>query len=1012
MTIEIRFFGKPHVKIDGIKQDFTLKKSEAVIYFLALEGAVSRKKLAALFWGDKDEESAGSSLRNALSRLRGQFPDEFITSDRQEAALGEYESDFKSINDITDISRPIDNRFLETFMKDFELTDAAEFSNWLSETRERTRNNVIQLLCDRITQCYDKEDTEELVLSLEALLTADPYDEDSVLELADIYSRSGERSKAIILYKKFRLRLKENLDSVPSQRAEELFHKMLFSSSMESQNDPESCFYGRTAERQKITDKIEQDKPDRHTVFLIEGEPGVGKTSLVNNIIGTLPASDSFVISTLAYETGHDYSYSAWNNMAARLNLLSVSYPSESFAQHMLVLSGIFPGVMNDKGLSYNANFMKMSEMTPNIVAQSINSLLTAVAGDKKIVLTADDLQWFDAMSLRLLEAYLCVNTKPSVIFILTRHEKSAYALRMLHRLENSGVIDLTHIHLAPFSESETLAFCRMFLDNTQLAAHKIDYVFRESEGLPLLVVELIKNLAANSETEHIKGGLGAMILDRFGELSEDHREFMRILSVFTNGAEISSIEGILAQDGIPASQIAEDLLGRQLIKENITFDGKILLDFTHSKVREGIYDTIPAFKKKEYNRKIAETLSRHYLPHTWDPALSSTICYHYTQATMPEKVLSQNLKEMAYHTILNHDLFPLLNDDILLSCKMPFSNSVDTDKKMEKMAALLKMIKGSNQDTDEVAALEASYLELCGGYLIALSHYKEGRIYINRSLDISKNRHFAKTYIYCLQHLGHIYLQTDNVNALLSCAREMLLISRTEGRTIFMGLALRFIGVAFQIKHDFRLSEIALRRSAEILEEYALLNGRYTLSILSARCYIGENYHWQGDFKKARECFEYCIAECENRGLFWGCSYFHAQMANLAFDMGDTELMNSQIYKGADLFEKCQGGISSSILYSLKAIADVKSGKYDDALRSIEMSALISIPMQKTSWRSVHIMALAYLAEMNEEGKLPQNFDRIINKSSREFAREASALCIKQGNIHRSKALAERFAI
>ena len=69
---------------------------------------------------------------------------------------------------------------------------------------------------------------------------------------------------------------------------------------------------------------------------------------------------------------------------------------------------------------------------------------------------------------------------------------------------------------------------------------------------------------------------------------------------------------------------------------------------FRHAKVRESVYEMIPSFRRSEYHRKAAEILSRSYSPQTWNPALSSMICYHCTKAGLLKNVLNQHLQGLA----------------------------------------------------------------------------------------------------------------------------------------------------------------------------------------------------------------------------------------------------------------------------------------------------------------------------------------------------------------------------
>ena len=84
------------------------------------------------------------------------------------------------------------------------------------------RKRILDALYDRVKSCYDREDTEELRTSLETLLIIDPFDEDMVLELAELYMKGNQTVRAFEL-SPFQNKLKKQLGPVPSARGEAAF---------------------------------------------------------------------------------------------------------------------------------------------------------------------------------------------------------------------------------------------------------------------------------------------------------------------------------------------------------------------------------------------------------------------------------------------------------------------------------------------------------------------------------------------------------------------------------------------------------------------------------------------------------------------------------------------------------------------------------------------------------------------------------------------------------------------
>src|SRR6266567_5468463 len=69
--LRLAVLGPPEVVHDGRRLTFGLRKAEALLLYLAVEGGLHpRSKLAALLWPDSEPHAARKALRNALTLLR------------------------------------------------------------------------------------------------------------------------------------------------------------------------------------------------------------------------------------------------------------------------------------------------------------------------------------------------------------------------------------------------------------------------------------------------------------------------------------------------------------------------------------------------------------------------------------------------------------------------------------------------------------------------------------------------------------------------------------------------------------------------------------------------------------------------------------------------------------------------------------------------------------------------------------------------------------------------------
>src|SRR5260370_10001554 len=74
--LRVAVFGSPEVFHNGSRLTFALRKAQALLLYLAVEGGLHpRSKLAALLWPDSELHDARTALRNALALLRSLLDD-------------------------------------------------------------------------------------------------------------------------------------------------------------------------------------------------------------------------------------------------------------------------------------------------------------------------------------------------------------------------------------------------------------------------------------------------------------------------------------------------------------------------------------------------------------------------------------------------------------------------------------------------------------------------------------------------------------------------------------------------------------------------------------------------------------------------------------------------------------------------------------------------------------------------------------------------------------------------
>lgn len=1010
IAIILHFLGEPFVEIDGKRLNISLRKALAVLFYIAFEGQVARDRLKFLFWGDRQEEQASNNLRNTIYILRKALP-ECLVVNRRHIYLENYVKDLDLIEGIVDPSKTIHPCILDEPFQGLDTTDSAEFEEWLTLVKGSIKKLIVKNLKARISACYENSLYDEIVEALSTILIFEPFDEDTVLELMETYYNLGNAAKAVLLYNEFAKKLKSEIGIRPSERAESFFERLIITKNKtEKRKLPSDSFCCRETEIKKLIELVSKNKKETLLVF-IHGEAGVGKTALVNRALQLLADKTNLFIAR-PYPAGGKYPYSSWGGVVSQMARILDAQKNHIEPLAASVLSGVFYDFFKSYGPAYTFDTSITTERNPVVIGKILADLTAMISQDTRPIFIMEDIDWFDNQSILLLKTFLSELQLPIVMFLTGRPECVSSITNIFYNLRTSVPHELAQIQLLPFNSTDTLRFCRFFLPDELISKKGHSYFIKKSDGMPILLTEILKALLDDPNAD-CSTGLKGLIMSRMEGLSSLQHELLSVLSVFGGDALIEDVAFVMQRKPHEIIEPIESLLQKKMIKE-IRDENNFSICFSHVNVRECIYDATPGFKRKELHRRIADTLNMRFAPQVWNPSLSSALCHHYTMAGLKVQELRQHLSEMRYHITLNHDLFPMLQDNVMLSCSIPFSSREDTEYKIRQIRDLLHDINKSCSENEilDNKKLEASYLEIWGGYLVNWGEYREGRIFINRALALAKEYGFDETRLHCLEHIGHHFLQTDRSTELLQTGRELLTLAKRLKKENHMGVGLRFIGMSKLIEKDFDNAEKVFWRSIEIFEELALIGRKYTLNLLASRCYIGEMRQWRNNSDKAMEHFEYCINRCIQEKLFWGKSHFHAHAADVAIDMGDWELMYQHIDSGSTLFESCQGGRCGSLLYSLKAIREARRGMTTAALASLEKGDKLAAIGKKT-WRAAQLMAKAWVAELKGKDQIEsRDFENLLAEPPSFYASSAIMLYEEIGAVKRASFLRKKFGL
>ena len=209
-------------------EDLTPKarKTRAMLAVVALSRSpVSRAKLTELLWGDRGEEQAKASLRQALYELRDLSSAGLLTASRETVAIGPK----RLWTDIGAIEAPANGSAIAHLLDEAEwppLSDLDDITPELDEWLQTERSRLSTLIMQRAADAGEASDPGEARRIADALERIDPLDE----RAAQIGLRAdiavGDRASAHRRVERLERRLKDELDLEPLSTIRALLNEM------------------------------------------------------------------------------------------------------------------------------------------------------------------------------------------------------------------------------------------------------------------------------------------------------------------------------------------------------------------------------------------------------------------------------------------------------------------------------------------------------------------------------------------------------------------------------------------------------------------------------------------------------------------------------------------------------------------------------------------------------------------------------------------------------------------
>jgi hypothetical protein len=330
----------------------------------------------------------------------------------------------------------------------------------------------------------------------------------------------------------------------------------------------------------------------RAEIVLVRGEPGIGKSRMLECMAQLAKSRNAFVLEASAFQAEAMRPFALW------IDALRASDAD--------VAERIFGG-------NYAQNRDRL--------LSGLSGLIAAEAETRPVVLIFDNVQWCDESSAAALHYVGRINRrKPLLVVLAARDGELQDNVALQQALSGLRHDDLLReLKLAPLSAAATAQLIERRYPGVD--AERLNQACR---GNPLLAIEL-----ARAEQEGAEGGsLDQLVHERLARFDVDGAEVLRWAAVLSTRIDVATLERLTGLGANEVTAILESAERRGIL--STTVHG---LRFSHELIARAVYHDISPVRRQVMHRRIAELLEQDA---ALDLARASDLAHHATQSGDP----------------------------------------------------------------------------------------------------------------------------------------------------------------------------------------------------------------------------------------------------------------------------------------------------------------------------------------------------------------------------------------
>lgn len=401
----------------------------------------------------------------------------------------------------------------------------------------------------------------------------------------------------------------------------------------------ESPMVGRAAELASLLHLTETVRAGLGRAVLILGEPGIGKSRLIDEWRAAICQMDE--IPDIYWLRARSQSYdraSAYHlltellfdllDLPASANEVEIYSALTQLAESLIEdYDEVVPYLAHLLNLPLEGDYLERVRYLDPEALQSqylsaLHRLVLTMAERKPMILILEDLHWADPSSLDLITRSLPLATSaPLLVCLAMRPERDSPGWELVSSARDTLGESLTELHLHALSETESNQLLTNLLSGPALPVITRSLILGNSEGNPLFVEEMIRMLISQGvlvphdgtwrvEQEvsalHVPATLQGLLIARIDRLPAEVRDTLRVASIIGRNFQLNLLEKVIGHGSLLSHMSVLETAGLIRVTQ---VNPALAYSFRHALVHEAIYASLLPDDCRQLHLAVGEAL-------------------------------------------------------------------------------------------------------------------------------------------------------------------------------------------------------------------------------------------------------------------------------------------------------------------------------------------------------------------------------------------------------------------